>query len=170
MIMDKNARASNDEYLKLKSELRNVLSVMTPFEQNVLKMRFGLDGGRSFTLEDVGVKFNITIERIRRIEVKALRLMSKNKLNLVKDVVDTKSFTVFQKNVLSVLSSLPKAEQEIVKVKYGLKNGIELSDEDLIKKLRYYRLTKNDLDRVKEKVHRRINHKPDNFINITMEE
>ncbi len=50
-----------------------MLSSLTPREQKVLVLRFGLDDGRSRTLEEVGREFNVTRERIRQIEAKALR-------------------------------------------------------------------------------------------------
>ncbi len=50
-----------------------MLSTLTPREEKVLKLRFGLADGRSRTLEEVGKEFNVTRERIRQIEAKALR-------------------------------------------------------------------------------------------------
>ncbi|MCQ2610115.1 MAG: RNA polymerase sigma factor RpoD [Treponema sp.] len=60
-------------YTLLKEHLDQVLSTLPPREQEVLKMRFGLDDGYSLTLEEVGLYFNVTRERIRQIEAKALR-------------------------------------------------------------------------------------------------
>ena len=57
----------------LKEQVREVLSSLTPREQKVLVLRFGLEDGRSRTLEEVGREFNVTRERIRQIEAKALR-------------------------------------------------------------------------------------------------
>jgi RNA polymerase primary sigma factor len=57
----------------LKEQINNVLSTLTPREQKVLKLRFGLEDGRSRTLEEVGMEFHVTRERIRQIEAKALR-------------------------------------------------------------------------------------------------
>lgn len=57
----------------MKEQLNYVLSTLTPREELVLKRRFGLDDGRARTLEEVGQEFNITRERIRQIEAKALR-------------------------------------------------------------------------------------------------
>ena len=51
----------------------DVLSTLTPREEKVLRLRFGLDDGRARTLEEVGKEFNVTRERIRQIEAKALR-------------------------------------------------------------------------------------------------
>jgi len=57
----------------LKEQLMDVLSTLTPREEKVLKLRFGLEDGRTRTLEEVGKEFNVTRERIRQIEAKALR-------------------------------------------------------------------------------------------------
>ena len=57
----------------LKEQLVDVLSTLTPREEKVLKLRFGIEDGRSRTLEEVGREFNVTRERIRQIEAKALR-------------------------------------------------------------------------------------------------
>ncbi len=60
-------------YQLLKEQLNKVLHTLTPREEMVIKLRFGLDDGRTRTLEEVGKEFNITRERIRQIEAKALR-------------------------------------------------------------------------------------------------
>ena len=57
----------------LKEQLIEVLDTLTEREQKVLRLRFGLDDGRARTLEEVGKEFNVTRERIRQIEAKALR-------------------------------------------------------------------------------------------------
>ena len=60
-------------YTLLKEQLIDVLDTLTPREEKVLKLRFGLEDGRTRTLEEVGKEFNVTRERIRQIEAKALR-------------------------------------------------------------------------------------------------
>lgn len=74
-IEDKEVQnpASQTADTLLKEQIRSVLATLPPREQEVLKMRFGLDGGYSLTLEEVGLYFNVTRERIRQIEAKALR-------------------------------------------------------------------------------------------------
>jgi RNA polymerase primary sigma factor len=57
----------------LKEQIGGVLDTLTPREQRVLRLRFGLEDGRSRTLEEVGREFKVTRERIRQIEAKALR-------------------------------------------------------------------------------------------------
>ena len=57
----------------LREQLKEVMSSLTEREQKVLRLRFGLDDGRSRTLEEVGKEFDVTRERIRQIEAKALR-------------------------------------------------------------------------------------------------
>ncbi len=59
--------------MMLKEQLDSVLSSLTPREEKVIRLRFGLDDGRPRTLEEVGEEFNVTRERIRQIEAKALR-------------------------------------------------------------------------------------------------
>jgi len=74
-IEDRNALPPVDAASKqlLKEQIDEVLSHLTPREQRVLVLRFGLEDGRSRTLEEVGQEFNVTRERIRQIEAKALR-------------------------------------------------------------------------------------------------
>ena len=70
---DAPAPAEAASYTLLKEQLMDVLGTLTPREEKVLKLRFGLEDGRSRTLEEVGKEFNVTRERIRQIEAKALR-------------------------------------------------------------------------------------------------
>ena len=65
--------ASQTAFTLLQEQLRSVLNTLPPREQEVLKMRFGLEDGYSLTLEEVGLYFDVTRERIRQIEAKALR-------------------------------------------------------------------------------------------------
>ncbi len=70
---DAPAPAEAASYLLLREQITEVLSSLTPREQRVLELRFGLDDGRARTLEEVGQVFGVTRERIRQIEAKALR-------------------------------------------------------------------------------------------------
>ena len=70
---DSPAPAETASYSLLREQLCMVLHTLTPREEQVLKLRFGLEDGRPRTLEEVGKQFNITRERIRQIEAKALR-------------------------------------------------------------------------------------------------
>ena len=73
-------------YMLLREQLVEVLSTLTPREEKVLKLRFGLEDGRSRTLEEVGKEFQVTRERIRQIEAKALRkLRHPSRAKKVKD-------------------------------------------------------------------------------------
>ena len=74
-IPDEDAKAPADaaSIMMLKEEIREVLKTLTPREAKVLVMRFGLNDGHPKTLEEVGAEFNVTRERIRQIEAKALR-------------------------------------------------------------------------------------------------
>jgi len=67
------APAEAASYTLLKEQIGKVLSTLTPREEKVLRLRFGLEDGRPRTLEEVGKEFNVTRERIRQIEAKALR-------------------------------------------------------------------------------------------------
>ncbi|WP_026485617.1 RNA polymerase sigma factor RpoD [Caldanaerobius polysaccharolyticus] len=67
------APADAAAFTLLKEQLMDVLDTLTPREEKVLRLRFGLDDGRARTLEEVGKEFNVTRERIRQIEAKALR-------------------------------------------------------------------------------------------------
>ena len=74
-IEDNDATSPEDHatYELLKEQLESVLDTLTDREENVLRLRFGLNDGRTRTLEEVGKKFGVTRERIRQIEAKALR-------------------------------------------------------------------------------------------------
>jgi RNA polymerase primary sigma factor len=63
----------------LKEQIRDILSTLSEREQKIIKMRFGLDGGKSHTLEEVGQEFAVTRERIRQIEAKALSKLRKHR-------------------------------------------------------------------------------------------
>ena len=82
--------ATQTAYTLLQEQLREVLSTLPPRGQEVLKMRFGLDDGYSLTLEEVGLYFNVTRERIRQIEAKALRrLRHPRRANGLRDYIET---------------------------------------------------------------------------------
>ncbi|MDR2048928.1 MAG: RNA polymerase sigma factor RpoD, partial [Treponema sp.] len=90
-IEDKDVEnpANQTAFTLLQEQLSNVLSTLPPREQEVLKMRFGLDDGYSLTLEEVGLYFNVTRERIRQIEAKALRrLRHPKRSRKLKDYLD----------------------------------------------------------------------------------
>ena len=74
-IQDEDSPAPQDAaaYTLLKEQLEEVMSTLTPREAKVLRLRFGLDDGKARTLEEVGKQFDVTRERIRQIEAKALR-------------------------------------------------------------------------------------------------
>ena len=74
-IQDDEASQPSEEatYTLLREQLEEVLSTLTPREEQVLRMRFGLTDGKPHTLEEVGKEFDVTRDRIRQIESKALR-------------------------------------------------------------------------------------------------
>ena len=86
---DSPAPAETASYALLKEQLNEVLHTLTPREEHVLKLRFGLEDGRTRTLEEVGAEFHITRERIRQIEAKALRkLRHPSRSKRLKDYLD----------------------------------------------------------------------------------
>lgn len=90
-IEDQDAQAPSDAaaYELLKEQLEDVLDTLTDREENVLRLRFGLDDGRTRTLEEVGKVFGVTRERIRQIEAKALRkLRHPSRSKQLKDFLD----------------------------------------------------------------------------------
>ena len=90
-IPDDDAPAPADaaSILLLKEQLDEVLQTLTPREAKVLSMRFGLEGGHPHTLEEVGKYFDVTRERIRQIEAKALRkLRHPSRSKKLKDFLD----------------------------------------------------------------------------------
>jgi len=83
------APADAAAFTLLKEQLMSVLSTLTPREEMVLKLRFGLEDGRQRTLEEVGKEFKVTRERIRQIEAKALRkLRHPSRSRKLKDSLD----------------------------------------------------------------------------------
>ena len=90
-IPDDDAPAPQDaaSHTLLKEQLADVLDTLTPREEKVLSLRIGLEDGRSRTLEEVGKEFNVTRERIRQIEAKALRkLRHPSRSKKLKDFLD----------------------------------------------------------------------------------
>jgi RNA polymerase primary sigma factor len=90
-IEDQEAVSPSDHaaYELLKEQLEDVLDTLTDREENVLRLRFGLDDGRTRTLEEVGKVFGVTRERIRQIEAKALRkLRHPSRSKRLKDFMD----------------------------------------------------------------------------------
>ncbi|GAA0482577.1 RNA polymerase sigma factor RpoD [Salinibacillus aidingensis] len=90
-IEDQEAQSPSDHaaYELLKEQLEDVLDTLTDREENVLRLRFGLDDGRTRTLEEVGKVFGVTRERIRQIEAKALRkLRHPSRSKRLKDFLD----------------------------------------------------------------------------------
>ena len=86
---DAPAPAEAAAYSLLKEQIEEVLNTLNDREQNVLKLRFGLEDGRARTLEEVGKEFDVTRERIRQIEAKALRkLRHRSRSKKLRDFLD----------------------------------------------------------------------------------
>ena len=91
-IEDDSSTAPTDavSYTMLKEQMIGVLDTLTPREEKVLRLRYGLDDNRPRTLEEVGKEFNVTRERIRQIEAKALRkLRHPSRSKRLKDFIDS---------------------------------------------------------------------------------
>ena len=90
-VVDENAKSPVDSVVQniLKEQLLSVIDTLTPREQKVIRLRYGLDDAHPRTLEEVGKEFNVTRERIRQIEAKALRkLRNPNRSKKLKDFWD----------------------------------------------------------------------------------
>ncbi|MBW4617691.1 MAG: RpoD/SigA family RNA polymerase sigma factor [Desmonostoc vinosum HA7617-LM4] len=77
---------SSDEYITtelLRDDLRNMLSLLTPIQQQVLALRFGLDDGHELNLREVGERLNLSRERIRQIEVKAMNILRRRSDDMI---------------------------------------------------------------------------------------
>ena len=88
IIPDEHALSAQDIAMQnmLKEQLMSVLETLTPREQKVIRLRYGLDDAHTRTLEEVGREFSVTRERIRQIEAKALRkLRHPSKLKRLRD-------------------------------------------------------------------------------------
>ena len=90
-IQDTNIPVPAEEaaYTLLREQLEEVMETLTEREQKVIRLRYGLGDGRPRTLEEVGKEFNVTRERIRQIEAKALRkLRHPSRSRILKDYLD----------------------------------------------------------------------------------
>ena len=89
-FIEADGETPEDEVAKnlLREDLENVLDTLSPRERDVLRLRYGLDDGRMKTLEEIGQIFNVTRERIRQIEAKALRkLRHPNRNSVLKEYI-----------------------------------------------------------------------------------
>ncbi len=90
-VEDENAKSPSENVIQmmLKEQLMSVIETLTPREQKVIRLRYGLDDAHPRTLEEVGKEFNVTRERIRQIEAKALKkLRNPSRSKKLKDFVD----------------------------------------------------------------------------------
>lgn len=94
LVPDKDVESPEEAIVKqlLKQDLEGVLSTLNPREKEVLRLRYGLDDGRSKTLEEIGNVFKVTRERIRQIEAKAMRkLRQPGRNGILREYLDVKS-------------------------------------------------------------------------------
>lgn len=94
LVPDKDVESPEEAIVKqlLKQDLEGVLSTLNPREKEVLRLRYGLDDGRSKTLEEIGNVFKVTRERIRQIEAKAMRkLRQPGRNGVLREYLDVKS-------------------------------------------------------------------------------
>lgn len=93
LIADKDIESPEDAIVKqlMKQDVDGVLCTLNPREREVLRLRFGLDDGRSKTLEEIGNIFKVTRERIRQIEAKAMRkLRQPSRNSSLREYLDVK--------------------------------------------------------------------------------
>ncbi|MFN9189763.1 MAG: sigma-70 family RNA polymerase sigma factor, partial [Pseudanabaena sp.] len=89
-FIESEGETPDDQVAKslLREDLESVLGTLSPRERDVLRLRYGLDDGRMKTLEEIGQIFNVTRERIRQIEAKALRkLRHPNRNSVLKEYI-----------------------------------------------------------------------------------
>jgi len=89
--------------MNVKEPLDKILETLTPREQRVLQLRFGLEDGRSRTLKEVGAEFNVTGERIRQVVAKALRKLRHRRLRDCLEEIAEESLTQEQKLLRAIL-------------------------------------------------------------------
>lgn len=173
---------SRKSYERLQEQLHSVLSSLPQMEQEILKMRFGLGIKYSCTLEEVSACFNIEKEKIRQIEAKALRILRKKNINgfsegekssemplenkneaLPPEVKRKSPLTQKQKEIMGVLNSLSSFDRQIVTGYYGLKDGLCLSEQAIYER---FSIDQDYLNKLNQKVRRRLRHKPDLFTTI----
>lgn len=146
--MNKQVEDSKAVFAELQNKLKSILDTLTPQEQEVLKMRFGLEDGYSVSLDEVEKHFGISREQIRQIEAKAVLRIKRSVRNN-------------NEELMNILSSLTTKEQEIVKMKFGLDTGIKVTDDEILKKFQSDNLSIEELNKIIKKVNRRLEHTPD---------
>ena len=149
----------------LREQLDEVLDTLTDREENVLRLRFGLDDGKMRTLEDVGKVFNVTRERIRQIEAKALRKLrhpsrSKQLKDFIEDEVienpvDYTTRVVLREQLDEVLDTLTDREENVLRLRFGLDDGKMRTLEDVGK---VFNVTRERIRQIEAKALRKLRH------------
>ena len=152
-----------------------ILPMLPPFEQDVITMLHGLDGNPPQTRKAVSEKLGISIVSIKEIYFNAAFLVLQSvlqKYDAVEFSADKKnlekSYTPLQEDINNNLSSFTTFEKKVIKAKYGLESGHELSDEELLEKFSGTKLTQKNLKSQIERLKRNIEHKPDEFLDDTI--
>jgi RNA polymerase sigma factor (sigma-70 family) len=128
--------ASTETQSMLRADLRRLMTGLSPRERDVLSLRFGFDDGRQRTLQEVAEVYGITRERVRQIEVRALRKIRLNgQPRGQPPATEAKIERVPTKNFRDALRKLPEAEAEILRLKWGFTDGRIYSSIEMAKKL-----------------------------------
>ncbi len=150
-------------YELLQDQMRQIVHTLDAKDQEVINMRFGLTDGNSHTLDELCRKFNLTREKIRCIEAKALRRVRKFQTKKEKKIDgggfsgNKKPLTKRQRMVKQILSSLANKDRAIAADRYGLNENPPLSTEETCK---LFSITADELRILEGKVQRRIDHSP----------
>ncbi|SFI86637.1 Sigma-70, region 4 [Treponema bryantii] len=144
----------------------NLNKLLPPLEQEVIRLHFGFNNeGVSHTMKAIAKKLSISEEEVHNILQKTLKMKELWKTPIpfeIKKQKEEKNINYFeksdlQKQIISILDSLPTFEREVISKKYGLETGTEQSDAEI---QNYFNITSDELEKMLQKVNRRITHNP----------
>src|SRR5688572_31889318 len=146
--------------INLKEQTESVLKTLTPREEQVIKMRFGLGDGSEHTLEEVGQRFSVTRERIRQIEAKALRKLRHPIGDFIEDrgVISPAEAVIninLKEQTESVLKTLTPREEQVIKMRFGLGDGSEHTLEEVGQR---FSVTRERIRQIEAKALRKLRH------------